>query len=271
MNIYPWIGLAVAILALWKCQVFTKVILPAAVGLVVVCLWQLACDHLLSETNPTPGQTLAAIFEIDDNGRLWSDAAASLFRVTWGFFLAALVGIPLGLWVGWTTRGFEALNPIIQALRPISPIAWIPFAILWFGIGDGAGIFLIFYASFFPITVGTMAAVRNISMVHQRSALNFGLTGVELFRRVVLPAALPQIITSMRIALGVAWLVIVAAEMVGMDSGLGYLINDARNMGRRYDLVAATMVIIGAIGIVLDLLIRKFEDFDEVRWGYVKR
>ncbi|MFT6041260.1 MAG: NitT/TauT family transport system permease protein, partial [Gammaproteobacteria bacterium] len=104
MNIYPWIGLAVAILALWKCQVFTKVILPAAVGLVVVCLWQLACDHLLSETNPTPGQTLAAIFEIDDNGRLWSDAAASLFRVTWGFFLAALVGIPLGLWVGWTTR-----------------------------------------------------------------------------------------------------------------------------------------------------------------------
>ena len=215
--------------------------------------------------------TLYALIEINDNGRLWSDATASLFRVTWGFFLAAGVGTPLGLWVGWTTRGFEALNPFIQALRPISPIAWIPIAILWFGIGDGAGIFLIFYASFFPITVGTMAAVRNLSMVHLRSAMNFGLSGIELFRRVVLPAALPQIITSLRIALGVAWLVIVAAEMVGMDSGLGYLITDARNMGRRYDLVAATMVIIGAIGIVLDLLIRQLENFDEVRWGYVTR
>jgi NitT/TauT family transport system permease protein len=116
-----------------------------------------------------------------------------------------------------------------------------------------------------------MAAVRNISLVHQRSAMNFGLSGLELFRRVVLPAALPQIITSLRIALGVAWLVIVAAEMVGMDSGLGYLINDARNAGSRYDLVVATMLVIGMIGIVLDLLIRRLERFDEVRWGYATR
>ena len=116
-----------------------------------------------------------------------------------------------------------------------------------------------------------MAAVRNISLVHQRSAQNFGLHGVDLFRRVVLPAAVPQIITSLRIALGVAWLVIVAAEMVGMDSGLGYLINDARNAGSRYDLVVATMIVIGMIGIVLDLLIRRLERFDEVRWGYESR
>ena len=100
--------------------------------------------------------------------------------------------------------------------------------------------------------------------------MNFGLHGVELFRRVVFPAALPQIITSLRLALGVAWLVLVAAEMVGMDSGLGYLIMDARNMGKRFDLIAATIVVIGAIGIVLDLLIRRLERFDEVRWGYVK-
>jgi NitT/TauT family transport system permease protein len=271
MNIFPFLGLMIGLVTLLVAKRFTNFVLPAAVTLIGVSIWQIACDLWLSDTNPSPVDTLYALIEINDNGRLWSDATASLFRVTWGFFLAAVVGIPLGLWVGWTTRGFEALNPIIQALRPISPIAWIPFAILWFGIGDGAGIFLIFYASFFPITVGTMAAVRNISMVHQRSAMNFGLSGIELFRRVVLPAALPQIITSLRIALGVAWLVIVAAEMVGMDSGLGYLINDARNMGRRYDLVAATMVIIGAIGIVLDLLIRQLENFDEVRWGYVTR
>ena len=144
-------------------------------------------------------------------------------------------------------------------------------SILWFGIGDGAGIFLIFLSSFFPICVGTMAGVRNISRVHQRSAANFGIHGIELFRRVVLPGAMPQIITSLRIALGVAWLVIVAAEMVGMDSGLGYLINDARNMGSRYDLVAAVMLVIGAIGILLDMLVRRLERFDEVRWGYAER
>jgi NitT/TauT family transport system permease protein len=248
-----------------------KITLPTAVALVLVALWQLAVDGSGSVDTPTPGQSLAAFGEIVRSNRLWGDVVASLFRVAWGFVLAAAIGIPLGLFVGWSLRAFHAFNPIIQGLRPISPIAWIPFAILWFGIGDGAGIFLIFLSSFFPITVGTMAAVRNISLVHQRSAMNFGLSGIELMRRVVLPAAMPQIITSLRIALGVAWLVIVAAEMVGMDSGLGYLINDARNMGKRYDLVAATMLTIGAIGIVLDLLIRRLEGFDEVRWGYAQR
>jgi NitT/TauT family transport system permease protein len=245
--------------------------LPLAVTAVLFALWQLAVELSGSRDTPTPVQAYHAFVELVQSNRLWGDVAASLFRVTWGFFLATAVAIPLGLWVGWSARSFAALNPIIQGLRPISPIAWIPFAILWFGIGDGAGVFLIFLSSFFPIAVGTTSAVQNISLVHQRSAMNFGLHGTELFRRVVLPAAMPQIITSLRIALGVAWLVIVAAEMVGMDSGLGYLINDARNMGKRYDLVAATMLVIGVIGIVLDLLIRRLETFDEVRWGYVKR
>lgn len=244
---------------------------PMAVAAIIIGLWDLACILSGTEVFPTPAETWAAFGEIIDSKRLWGDTVASLFRVTWGFLFAAAVGIPLGLVVGWSTRTFRALNPIIQGLRPISPIAWIPIAILWFGIGDGAGIYLIFLSSFFPITVGTMAAVRNISLVHQRSAMNFQMTGFELFRRVLLPASLPQIITSLRIALGVAWLVIVAAEMVGMDSGLGYLINDARNAGSRYDLVVATMIIIGLIGIVLDFLIRRLETFDEVRWGYVNR
>jgi NitT/TauT family transport system permease protein len=244
---------------------------PISVSLFGLAAWQLACELTAAEVFPTPHDVLAASLELIESQRLWGDIVASLYRVTWGFLLAAGVGIPLGLAVGWSTRGFLAFNPVIQGLRPVSPIAWIPIAILWFGIGDIAGIFLIFLSSFFPITVGTMAAVRNISLVHQRSAMNFGLRGLEVFRRVVLPAALPQIITSLRIALGVAWLVIVAAEMVGMDSGLGYLINDARNMGSRYDLVVATMVVIGLIGIVLDTMIRKLERFDEVRWGYIDR
>lgn len=246
-------------------------VLPLGVSALLVGLWDLACVLTGTEVFPSPLDTLLAFGELVESQRLWGDVAASLFRVTWGFLLAAGVGIPLGLLVGWSTLAFRSLNPVIQGLRPISPIAWIPIAILWFGIGDGAGVFLIFLSSFFPITVGTMAAVRNISLVHQRSAMNFGLRGLELFRRVVLPAALPQIITSLRIALGVAWLVIVAAEMVGMDTGLGYLINDARNAGSRYDLVVATMILIGLIGILLDFLIRRLERFDEVRWGYARR
>ncbi len=265
-------ALAVLLLGRLLPAALQKVVLPAAVACIGLALWQLGCDLAGADSDtPTPGQAAAAFVKVLASNRLWGDVVASLFRVGWGFTLAAVVGIPLGLVAGWSLRAFWALNPIIQGLRPVSPIAWIPFAILWFGIGDKAGIFLIFLAAFFPITVGTMAAVRNISLVHQRSALNFGLRGVELLRRVVLPAAMPQIITSLRIALGVAWLVIVAAEMVGMDSGLGYLINDARNMGKAYDLVAATMITIGVIGIVLDLIIRRLENFDEVRWGFVKR
>jgi len=267
------VALAVAalVIGLRQANAIQSWVLPGALAVILVTLWDLACRVTGSEVFPTPYEAWLATLELVESQRLWGDVVASLFRVTWGFLLAAGVGIPLGLVIGWSTRTFRAVNPIIQGLRPISPIAWIPIAILWFGIGDGAGIFLIFLSSFFPITVGTTAAVRNISLVHQRSARNFGVRGLELFRRIVLPAALPQIITSLRIALGVAWLVIVAAEMVGMDSGLGYLINDARNAGSRYDLVVATMILIGLIGIVLDLLIRRLERFDEVRWGYVQR
>ncbi|MFT7484464.1 MAG: NitT/TauT family transport system permease protein [Candidatus Paceibacteria bacterium] len=271
----PLLVMVLAALILWKQDKLPSplqtIVAPIAVAAIGTGIWSLSVIWTGTFTFPSPSQTGAGLLELIDSNRLWGDIIASLFRVSWGFFLAAGIGIPLGLFAGWSLRAYTALNPIIQGLRPISPIAWIPIAILWFGIGDGAGIYLIFLSAFFPIAVGTMAAVRNISLVHQRSAANFGLHGLELFRRVVLPAAMPQIITSLRIALGVAWLVIVAAEMVGMDSGLGYLINDARNAGSRYDLVVATMLVIGLIGIVLDVLIRQLERFDEVKWGYVKR
>ncbi len=246
-------------------------LMPVCVAALGVALWHGACALTQTKIFPTPLESFGAIFELGRTSRLWNDVVASLFRVTWGFGLAAAVGIPLGLWIGWSSRSFLALNPLVQALRPISPIAWIPIAILWFGIGDLSAIFLIFLASIFPIVVGTTAAVQNIPQVYVRSAANFGLAGFDLVRRVVLPAAMPQIITSLRIALGVAWLVIVAAEMVGMQSGLGYLVSDARNMGKRYDLVVAAMILIGLIGIVLDVLVRRLEQFDEVRWGFAKR
>jgi NitT/TauT family transport system permease protein len=252
-------------------HVRVKVALPLAVAVVSVFAWDIAVPVSASAVFPSPMDVVRGIGELMQKGLLVKYVVASLFRVTWGFGLAVLIGVPLGLLLGWFRRAYDAFNPLIQILRPISPIAWMPVAILWFGVTDIAPIFLIFLASVFPITVSASAAVQNMQPVYLRAAQNFGLSRLELFRRVIFPSCLPQIITSLRIALGIAWLVVVAAEMIAVNSGLGYLIIDARNAGKRYDLVVAGMVMIGLIGLVLDLLMRRLESFDEVRWGYANR
>ena len=241
-----------------------------AVGMLALFFsaWGLAVRISHSDLFPTPVNVVRGIIELFQKGLLLKYIVASLFRVTWGFTLAVLVGVPLGLILGWYTRLFQAFNPIIQILRPISPIAWIPVAILWFGVSDAAPIFLIFLASVFPITVSAIAAVQNMQPVYLRAAQNFGLSRSELFRRVIFRASLPQIITGIRIALGVAWLVVVAAEMIAVNSGLGYLIIDARNAGKRYDLVVAGMLLIGMIGLTLDTLARRVESLESVRWAF---
>jgi NitT/TauT family transport system permease protein len=231
-----------------------------------VALWWLAAGG--SPIFPTPAATVAGIAELAGNGTLWEHVTASLYRVTMGYGIALALAIPIGSAMGWFPSVSRALNPMVQVLRPISPIAWIPIAILWFGVGDASPIYLIFLSSFFPIVVATAAGVRLVEQQYVRAARNFGVHGFELYRRVILPAALPNIITGMRVGLGVAWLVVVAAEMVAINSGLGYMIIDARNAGTRYDLVAAGMVIIGLIGFGLDIGMRRLESLDEVRWRY---
>jgi NitT/TauT family transport system permease protein len=245
--------------------------LPLGVATLFLLTWHGLVRFSGSDLFPTPLEVAKGLLELLEKGLLFKYIVASLFRVTWGFTLATLLGVPFGLLLGWYGRAFQAFNPMIQIFRPISPIAWIPVAILWFGVTDLAPVFLIFLASVFPITVSSIAAVQNMQPVYLRAAQNFGLSRGELFRRVIFPSCLPQIITGIRIALGVAWLVVVAAEMIAVNSGLGYLIIDARNAGKRYDLVVAGMVMIGLIGLVLDLLVRRLENFDEVRWGYANR
>jgi NitT/TauT family transport system permease protein len=248
-----------------------RIVRPVGMAALFLTLWGLAVRLSHSDLFPAPGNVARGIVELIQKGLLLKYIVASLFRVSWGFTLAVVIGVPVGLVLGWYSRAFQAFNPFIQVLRPISPIAWIPVAILWFGVSDAAPIFLIFLASVFPIAVSAIAAVQNMQPVYLRAALNFGLGTGELFRQVIFRACLPQIITGIRIALGVAWLVVVAAEMIAVNSGLGYLIIDARNAGKRYDLVVAGMVMIGLIGLVLDLLVRQLEKFDEVRWGYAGR
>jgi NitT/TauT family transport system permease protein len=249
-------------------QRIRPVALPLVIAITGLVIWQATVSLSGTSIFPKPTQVLAGMVELIRRGVLVKYIVASLFRVSAGFLLALAVGIPFGLLLGWFSVAFQAFNTVIQILRPISPIAWIPVAILWFGVSDLAPIFLIFLASLFPIATATVAAVQNIQLVHLRAARNFGISGLTLFRTVVFPAALPQIITGIRIALGVAWLVVVAAEMIAVNSGLGYLIIDARNAGMRYDLVVAGMVMIGLIGLALDYLVRRLEQVDEVRWGF---
>lgn len=244
-----------------------SILLPLAVAVVFVLGWHFAVKWTGSDIFPTPEMVVTGTVELARKGVLLKYVVASLFRVATGYLLAVFIGIPLGLLMGWFGGARLALNPAIQVLRPISPIAWIPIAILWFGVSDLAPIFLIFLASLFPITTAAMAAVQNIQLVYIRAARNFGIKGLALFKKVVFPAALPQILTGLRLALGVAWLVVVAAEMIAVNSGLGYLIIDARNAGKRYDLVVAGMVLIGLIGLGLDYLVRRMENLDQVRWG----
>ncbi len=234
-----------------------------------VVAWQVAVAASPLTLVPTPWQSLLAIVELAEKGLLLRYMVASLFRVTWGYLGALLIAVPVGVLLGLWRRGELAVNPMLQLLRPISPLAWIPIAILWFGVGDVSAMFLIFLASVLPLTMTTVHAVHNIEGVHLAAGRNFGLTTRELVRSVIFPAILPQLIVGMRITLGIAWLVVVAAEMIAVNSGLGFLIIDARNAGNRYDLVVAGMILIGVIGVGLDFLMRSLERLPGVRWGYV--
>jgi NitT/TauT family transport system permease protein len=234
----------------------------------LVALWWLAVSLTHSVIFPTPWAVVTGTLELINDGSLWRHIGASLMRVGTGFGLAVCIAVPLGLWMGWVGGAYRTLNPVFQILRPISPIAWIPLAILWFGVGDASPIYLIFISSVFPMVVQTTVGVHTIEKRYLRAAENFGVSRRTLFMRIVLPAVMPQIIVGMRIGLGVAWLVVVAAEMIALRSGLGYMIMDARNAGNRYDLVIAGMIIIGLIGLCLDGLMRVSEKLKWVRWRY---
>ena len=246
----------------------SRVLPSVAVIAVIIGVWWATVVATGSVVFPTPWQVVTGTVELIRDGTLWEHIGASLFRVGAGFGLAVVVAVPLGLWMGWVKGAYITLNPIFQMLRPISPIAWIPIAILWFGVGNVSPIFLIFIASVFPMVVQTTVGVHTIEKRYLRAAANFGVSRATLFRQVVFPAVLPQVIVGMRIGLGVAWLVVVAAEMIALRSGLGYLIIDSRNAGNRYDLVIAGMIIIGLIGLLLDGLMRLLEGLKVVRWRY---
>ncbi|HAF14035.1 MAG TPA: sulfonate ABC transporter permease [Blastocatellia bacterium] len=244
-------------------------LLPLLVLLIALAIWS-----VLSQLNvfpqsvfPSPLAVAKGLGEEVRSGRLIDDLVASLFRVTTGFIIAVALGVPTGLWLGNHVRSRFAFLPAINFFRSLSPLAWIPFAILWFGIGDLPAIFLIFMACFFPIVVATVSAVSSIPSIYFRVAHDYGFSGMELLTKVTLPAIAPQVITSLRVTAGLAWLVVVAAEMIAGRDGLGFAIWDARN-GLRMDLLVAGMIVIGLIGVVIDRVLIRLTKIRSVRWGY---
>lgn len=238
-----------------------------AAGLLVV-FWHYLVIWSATKVFPSPNDVARAVAELAGESLLWRYTGDSLRRVAFGFISAVVLGIPFGLALGWYPAVNRVVNPVLQVLRPISPIAWIPIAILFFGIGDRAAIFLIFLGAFFPIVVTCVNGVGKVPLMFRRAGVNFGLSAPALLAKVIFPAALPEILIGLRLALGIAWLVVVAAEMIAVDSGLGYLVIDARNSGKRYDLVVAAILLIGVIGFVLDWAFRRVERLESVRWGF---
>jgi NitT/TauT family transport system permease protein len=207
---------------------------------------------------PSPGAVAAAIWELWLRGVLLGHILDSLFRFLAGYALAVACGVPSGLLAGWSRRLEAVVEPLLQTVRPISPVAWMPLAILWFGIGNRPTIFIIFLAAFFPVTLSAMAAVKSVDPMLLRVAHNFGATPGQILTKVVVPATFPYLANGLHLALGAAWIFLVAGEMVGVRSGLGFLIIDGRNQVR-YDLVMAAMVVIGALGLAIDRLMRAIE------------
>jgi NitT/TauT family transport system permease protein len=187
-------------------------------------------------------------------GTWLSNVEYSSMRVAQGFLLAALIGVPLGLLIGWSKFISQMLDPLIQGLRPIPITAWLPFSIAVFGIRDVGSIFLIFLGGFYAIVVNATQGARDVDRNLVRAALMMGASRAQLLYRVVLPAAMPSIFTGLRIGLGISWTAVIVSEMVAVKSGLGYVLWDAYYVGRM-DIVLADMASIGAMGYISDRII----------------
>lgn len=240
---------------------FAAVLKPFYALIAVVLVWEAisrwwlpSIDPYMSVLMPAPTEVATTAFQMIASGELLYHLMVSLKREGIAF-LFALTAIPLGVLMGWSKALHTQLDPIVEILRPIPPLAWIPLSILWFGIGDAQNQFIIFLGMFFPILLNTIEGVRSVDRNLIRAARSLGAPERAVLRRVVFRAAIPQIVTGIRVGLGFGWMALVAAELVGASSGLGFLINDARSV-LRTDIIVVGMLTIGVTGLVIDSAIR---------------
>jgi ABC-type nitrate/sulfonate/bicarbonate transport system permease component len=207
---------------------------------------------------PSPTTLFWAASDLLRSGTLFRHVSASIERVLVGFALAASVGLTLGVVLGWFRTLSDFVKPLVEALRPIPPIAWTPLAILWFGVGNAPSYFLVFIGAVFPVFVSTYSAVRNIERTQINAALCLGATPTMLIWDILIPGALPVIFPGLRIALGVGWMCVVAAELIAAQSGLGYMIQQSRLL-LQTQFVLTGMIVIGIIGFVMNAVMTVIE------------
>jgi NitT/TauT family transport system permease protein len=236
------------LLAVWeacaRAKLVSPIVLPAP-SAVAVRWW--AALRPAEPRDPATSSYLAWLF----SGELLHDAGSSLLRVLVGFSIGSALALPLGLAMGASPRAHQLFNPLVQLLRPIPPIAFIPLAILWFGLGNPPAVFLIALGAFFPVLMNTIAGVRNVDTLYVRAALNLGAGRSRLFRQVIVPAAMPYILAGLRIGVGTAFIVVIVSEMIAVNDGLGYRILEAREF-MWSDKIIAGMITIGLLGLGID-------------------
>ena len=254
----------------------TKFVLAALLPVLVVVAWQVGGDNgaIFGGALPTPDRVWQAWllwafgnpgFGLNPYAGTWAaNVIASAQRVGAGFSLAILVGVPLGILIGWSRIIAALVDPTIQWLRPVPITAWLPISIAIFGISGMGAIFLITIGAFYPIVINTTQGARDVERNWIRAALMMGASRFDILLRVVLPAALPSIFTGLRLGLGIGWTAVIVSEMVAVKSGLGYVLWDAYYVGRM-DIVIADMVSIGLLGFLSDRLIVALE-FAALRW-----
>jgi NitT/TauT family transport system permease protein len=198
------------------------------------------------------------------SGELIRDTMGSMYRVLVGFVIGAGLALPLGLAMGANQRVYAWMNPMLQVLRPIPPIAYIPLSILWFGLGNPPAIFLISLGAFFPILMNTVAGVRQVDSIYIRAARNLGANQATMFMRVMLPAAVPYILSGVRIGIGTAFIVVIVSEMIAVNNGLGFRILEAREYFWS-DKIIAGMFSIGLLGLAIDIAMNKLNNY-LLRW-----
>lgn len=243
-----------------------KIAAYTAIPAILVVLWQAAFEfHLIRPLLlPPPSRVAVAFWSLAVSGDLFRHVVVSLARVLEGFAIAALAGLGLGLAVGLSRTVDRASDLLVQILKPIPPIAWIPLAILWFGIGESAKVFIIFLGAFFPILVNTVDGIRQTDHRFVELARLLEISRGRFIVTVIVPGALPAIMTGLRVGLMVAWMCVVASELIAASSGIGYLIMDARQMSQT-DIVLVGMITIGVLGKCLDHALKRLES-RLIRW-----
>ena len=252
---------AIAATARTSADTRVRVAVRSCIGfLVVLGAWQIlaSAGWINAVLLPSPLRLVETFAELLGDGTLIKHVAASMERVLVGFVLAACVGLLFGVTLGWFRALSDFVKPVIEALRPIPPIAWTPIAILWFGIGNAPSYFLVFIGAVFPVFVNTYAAVRNIERSQINAALCLGASPRMVIFDVLIPASLPVIFPGLRIALGVGWMCVVAAELIAAQSGLGYMIQQSRVLLQTQQVVTG-MIAIGIIGFAMNAVMTLIE------------